>query len=345
MHPTFVAPPVKHEDHDTAWDAALRAAVDWSILLDDDPDDPDLRARFEAWRMADPLHDGAWRQTAHVDGLIRQSHAASSVPHSAPQPTPVSASVAPAPPRTPTRPRVRHIAAGVCLAALAWWVAPIVWLQAQADVITDSKSQAEIRLEDGSLVRLAPGSAFRANISAAGREVTLYAGEAFFEVSPDPARPFKVEANGTQVRVLGTGFNVRIGERDTDVAVKHGRVQVEHTSPPAPAEVLTGGQWVRMSAKGAAVRGDVSPDVVGSWSGTRLVAVDRPLPDVIEDLDRRYAGRIVLLGDAPQDLSVTGVFDTRDAAAAAELIVRPHGGRVRQVTPWLLIVSLDGQAS
>lgn len=326
---------MKHEDHDAAWDAALRAAVDWSILLDDDPDDPDLLARFEAWRMADPLHDGAWRQTAHVDGLIRQLPSARPTPE--PAAPPVRKRLAP--------PRLRHVAVGACLAALAWLVVPIVLLQARADFITDSKSQADIRLEDGSRVRLAPGSALRADLSATGRQVTLYAGEAFFEVTPDPGRPFQVNANGTRVTVLGTGFNVRIGERDTDVAVKHGRVQVRHIEPPGADEVLADGQWVRMSANAPAARGDIAPAVVGSWTRTRLVAVDRPLPDVIEDLRRRYAGHIVLLGDAPQDLSVTGIFDTTDPAAAAELIVRPHGGNVRQLTPWLLIVSLNGQAS
>lgn len=326
---------MKHEDHDAAWDAALRAAVDWSILLDDEPDDPDLRARFEAWRVADSLHDGAWRQTSHVDALIRQ------LPSEHPQPE----RAAPVGRARLARPRLRHMFAGACLAALAWLAVPIVLLQARADFITDSKSQADIRLEDGSRVRLAPGSAMRADISATGRQVTLYAGEAFFEVTPDPARPFEVVANGTRVTVLGTGFNVRIGKRDTDVAVKHGRVQVEHTEPEAASEVLATGQWVRMTDNAPAARGEIAPEVVGSWTRTRLVAVDRPLPDVIEDLRRRYAGQILLLGDAPRNLSVTGIFDTSNPAAAAELIVRPHGGRVRQITPWLLIVSLNDAAS
>ncbi len=326
---------MKHEDHDAAWDAALRAAVDWSILLDDDPGDADLRVRFEAWRMADPLHDAAWRQTAHVDALIRQ------LPSEHPQ----SEIAEPRRRAWLPRPRLRHVAAGACLAALAWLVVPIVLLQARADFITDSNSQADIRLEDGSRVRLAPGSALRADISATGRQVTLYAGEAFFEVNADSSRPFEVSANGTRVTVLGTGFNVRIGVGDTDVAVKHGRVQVEHGEPRVASEVLASGQWVRMSANAPAARGEIAPEVVGSWTRTRLVAVDRPLPDVIEDLRRRYAGQIVLLGDAPRDLSVTGIFDTSNAAAAAELIVRPHGGRVRQITPWLLIVSLNNPAS
>ncbi|OZI64065.1 FecR family protein [Bordetella genomosp. 1] len=324
---------MKHEDHDAAWDAALRAAVDWSILLDDDPDDPDLRTRFEAWRAADPLHDGAWRQTAHVDALIRESAA---VPTEA---------IAPPVRARPLRPRLRHVAAGLGLAVVAWLAVPVVLLQVRADFITDSKSQAEIRLEDGSLVRLAPGSAMRAEIGAAGRQVTLYAGEAFFEVEPDARRPFRVVAEGTQVTVLGTGFNVRIGDHQTDVAVKHGRVQVQHIEPQDSSEVLTSGQWVRMPAEGPAIKGTIAPEVVGSWTPTRLVAVDRPLPDVIDDLRRRYAGRILLLGDASQNLSVTGIFDTRDPAAAAALIVQPHGGRVRQITPWLLVVSLDAPAS
>ncbi len=39
------------------------------------------------------------------------------------------------------------------------------------------------------------------------RRVTL-SGEAYFEVSTDPARPFVIETNGYEVRVLGTSFNV-----------------------------------------------------------------------------------------------------------------------------------------
>lgn len=320
---------MKHEDHDAAWDDALRAAVDWSILLADDPDDRQLRARFEAWRKAHPLHDGAWRQATHLDDLIRQAPAAS------PQAAPV-----PAPWMLP-RPRLRHVVAGACLAALAWLFVPIVLLHAQADFVTGPANQADIRLEDGSTVRLAPGSALRADISPTARQVTLLAGEAFFEVAPDPARPFRVEARRSTVTVLGTGFNVRMSGRDTDVEVKHGRVQVERGEPHASKALLTGGQWLRLSADASPSRGEMSPEVVGSWSRTRLVAVDRPLPDVIDDLRRYYAGRILLLGNAPQDLSVTGVFDASDPAAAAELIVQPHGGTVRKLTPWLLVVSLN----
>lgn len=324
---------MKYEAHDTAWDEALRQAVDWSILLADDPDDDQLRARFDAWRNADPLHDGAWRQASHLDELMRQ--VPRQVPHERPAPVPVPAA------RPQPRLRVWHALAGTCFAALAWMFVPAILLHVQADIVTGPTSQADVRLDDGSTVRLAPGSAMRAEITSTARRVDLLAGEAFFEVVADPARPFQVAAHDTTVTVLGTGFNVRVGDHNTDVAVKHGRVQVQRGEPYASSNVLTSGQWVRLSESMPPSTGDISPDIVGSWSRTRLVAVDRPLTDVMDDLRRYYAGRIILLGSAPQDLSVTGVFDASDPIAAVELIVRPHGGTVRKVTPWLLIVSLN----
>lgn len=43
----------------------------------------------------------------------------------------------------------------------------------------------------------------------AKREVTLLEGEVFFEVRPNPVKPFIVHANGLDTRVLGTSFSVR----------------------------------------------------------------------------------------------------------------------------------------
>jgi transmembrane sensor len=40
------------------------------------------------------------------------------------------------------------------------------------------------------------------------RTVSLQ-GEAFFDVKPDAAHPFIINANGTEIRVLGTSFNVK----------------------------------------------------------------------------------------------------------------------------------------
>lgn len=58
------------------------------------------------------------------------------------------------------------------------------------------------------------------------RTVSLQ-GEAFFEVKPDTAHPFVINANGTEVRVLGTSFNVKAyKEAPVRVDVATGKVRI-----------------------------------------------------------------------------------------------------------------------
>ena len=79
--------------------------------------------------------------------------------------------------------------------------------------------------------------------------------------------------------------------------------------------------------------------MVGTWSDKRLTAVDRPLSQVVAALRRYYNGQVLLTDAGLGERSVTGIFDMTDPLAAARLIVQPHGGVVRQITPWLMIVS------
>ena len=49
---------------------ADREAVDWLILLQDDPDNQEDRERFEAWLAEDPDHAVAWADIQLTAGLI-----------------------------------------------------------------------------------------------------------------------------------------------------------------------------------------------------------------------------------------------------------------------------------
>jgi transmembrane sensor len=62
----------------------------------------------------------------------------------------------------------------------------------------------------------------------AKREVTLLEGEVFFDVRPNPAKPFIVHANGLDTRVLGTSFSVRSYKdlNELRISVATGMVQI-----------------------------------------------------------------------------------------------------------------------
>ena len=76
----------------------------------------------------------------------------------------------------------------------------------------------QLLLPDGTKVWLNTATSVHYPVvfAANERKITL-TGEAYFEVAPDADRPFKVEAKGSLIEVLGTHFNVSAFEDDTRV--------------------------------------------------------------------------------------------------------------------------------
>jgi transmembrane sensor len=107
-------------------------------------------------------------------------------------------------------------------------------------VVTPSKhliesvntSEKPIRLElpDESIVELAPNSriGYPNDFDSSNTRDVYLSGEAFFKVTKNPARPFRVFANEIVTKVLGTSFTIRSFEKDTiiQVTVRTGKVTV-----------------------------------------------------------------------------------------------------------------------
>ncbi|MEZ4903316.1 MAG: FecR domain-containing protein [Spirosomataceae bacterium] len=92
--------------------------------------------------------------------------------------------------------------------------------------IQTQKNTIEQQLPDGTKVFLNQYSTLitKADFNDENRTVTLQ-GEAYFEVKRDENRPFIIKANGTEIRVLGTSFNVKAYDKQVRVAVTSGKVQ------------------------------------------------------------------------------------------------------------------------
>lgn len=87
----------------------------------------------------------------------------------------------------------------------------------------------KLRLSDGSEISLNAGSVihYPEHFTGDKREVYLE-GEAFFEVAPDPGKPFIVHTGKISTRVLGTSFNVRAypAMEELKVTVTSGKVGI-----------------------------------------------------------------------------------------------------------------------
>lgn len=96
--------------------------------------------------------------------------------------------------------------------------------------VNTSDKPITIALPDGSAVSLAPHSriGYAGNFDSTVTRDVYLSGEAFFEVTRNPDRPFRVFANEIVTKVLGTSFTVRSFENDTtiQVIVRTGKVTV-----------------------------------------------------------------------------------------------------------------------
>jgi transmembrane sensor len=101
-----------------------------------------------------------------------------------------------------------------------------------------------VERDDGSTVYLGSGSALDTNFGPDRRRLDLSQGEAWFEVAPDPSRPFVVRAGDGTATALGTVYDVKHVNGRVQVTVIEGRVEVDYRSPGSPNRkiVLAAGQ-------------------------------------------------------------------------------------------------------
>src|SRR5690625_353144 len=94
------------------------------------------------------------------------------------------------------------------LVTITWLAEPEVDTAAMNEVGTDRGQRAEVQLEDGTTIRLNSDSriTYPASFSNGVRSVSL-TGEAYFDIARDE-RPFRVYAEGAEIEILGTEFNV-----------------------------------------------------------------------------------------------------------------------------------------
>lgn len=207
---------------------------------------------------------------------------------------------------------IRAAVAGLVVAA-GFWVVPYV--RDTATIATPAAERRSLALADGSRAELNASTRIQADFRHGRRTVTIEKGEAFFSVAKDPAHPFVVETPRGEIGVVGTKFNVRIGDSGfAEVTLLEGRV-VLHPALPAPEGdfPLAPGQQAEL-AEGAPVPHDLAPaelDQTLAWRQGRIVLDDRRLADVAARL-AAFHGCTIIVDAAVADVRLGGTFSIED---------------------------------
>ncbi len=303
------------------WVKVKAEAAKWAVRAQTALSTAD-HAKLEAWRQADQRHDFAYRAATatwnNIAGLaqVDETRGRLSTPSRRER---VMDSLRAIPPLhwLAIRPQ-RRLASGVVLAVLALFTLNLP-MRSPAYETQIAESRA-VKLPDGSFIALSGNSRLETNFTKSERRVALTRGDAFFEVTKDPTRPFIVVAGDTMVRVVGTKFNVHRDSEEVRIAVVEGVVQVAQPtlitgSAPFPAEAhtLTAGQQIlaarRDGRSEVRISKLVEPTVL---QPTRLDYRGAKLRDVIAEANKYYAPGIVLEPDELGDLQVTMAFQTTE---------------------------------
>lgn len=236
------------------------------------------------------------------------------------------------PERRPARRRVarrvrsassRFLRYAAVAALVAVTVLTVQWLSSptpapptaqQDEVVTGRGQRTTLRLADDTEVVLNAESRLRIldGFAQERREVYLQ-GKAFFDVTPQPDRPFIIHTNDATVRVLGTAFSVSAYEEQQEVrvAVAEGEVLLHPAQEDAPRDtvVLRPRDLGIASVSGLTLLHDVNLEQYHAWTEGRLVFEATPMDEVARELERWFDVQIRFTEPALEDRRLTAEFD------------------------------------
>lgn len=208
-------------------DMIRQAAARWYVRMREVAPDSPERTTFEVWLLSDRRHQVAYQTIEATMDDFSSTARLKELSNALSQKLYFE--------QTARRKKISKLGSGlavmlVCVGLgllgrtqyVQWQAAPL-----SSEMQTTAVAQMLKRtLEDGSVVTANANSAMEIVFYRHQRLVKLSRGEAIFEVTKDPERPFVVETPQARVTVLGTRFAVNQLSKKVRISVDHGRVQV-----------------------------------------------------------------------------------------------------------------------
>ena len=186
-----------------------------------------------------------------------------------------------------------------------------------------------LKLPDGTQVILNSGSKLvTPEIFEDSLRKVFLEGEAFFNVTEDPLRPFIVETNKADVRVLGTSFNVRsyFDEGDLFIAVKSGRVSVSDRGRSG-GHILQKNEMLVYSIAEKSFSKQVGFDSehVFGWKDHFLVFKDESIEKIFSRLSRLYDVEFRVIPQIDKEKKFTAKFKNQTLETVMKSIAFSYG--------------------
>ena len=225
-----------------------------------------------------------------------------------------------------------------------------------SSVTTKYGNKSKVSLPDGSHVWLNAGSRLDYNsndFNKTLREVNL-TGEAYFDISHNPAKPFIVSSGNMRIKVLGTMFNVKAypEEKHIETSLIKGSVEITIKDRPDDIYILRPNEKLVVSNDGLSERLNAlntahnapsareSADMVAlkkvdyssmeklvletAWVQNKLVFRSEKFSDLAKRMERWYDIEIRFRNSGKEELKFTGIFTTETIQQALKAMQVVH---------------------
>ena len=182
-------------------------------------------------------------------------------------------------------------------------------------IIIPYGQRSDITLSDGTHIWLNSGSqlSYPTEFSGKTREVLL-SGEAFFDVKPNPDKPFFVTTRELKIRVLGTSFNVSAYDEDVtaQTILVTGKVTAGKNNLLAQTiELAPGERLTYEKSKGSISKDKVDVRLYASWVNGYLIIENMPITEVLRKV-QRYYNQDISTGEGLERITFSGKLDLKD---------------------------------
>ncbi|UCS95289.1 FecR family protein [Echinicola marina] len=178
---------------------------------------------------------------------------------------------------------------------------------------TGMGEQKEILLKDGSTVTLAENSSLTYPNSFGNKREVILKGRAFFDIYRDTTSPFLVHTKNTEIKVLGTSFDVNSPKNEsTTVSVISGQVQVSPHMHPEKAVVISRNQQLTCLHSQISAITSFSHQEPIAW--TKLIVLkNTSLGEAAKILEDRFGLEIKFESNELKKQQISGKFKNETA--------------------------------
>ncbi|HEY4286308.1 MAG TPA: FecR domain-containing protein [Puia sp.] len=187
-------------------------------------------------------------------------------------------------------------------------------------ISTPRGGKFQLVLPDGSKVWLNAASSLTYPTTFAGKDRSVQLqGEAYFEIAPNAAKPFKVNHDGLQIEVLGTSFNIMAykDEQAVRTTLLEGRIRVHNGGQ---AVLLSPGQQARSKDNQPVSVAAADLEEAVAWKNGVFRFNESTIEEVMRQISRWYDVDVVYGSSIPKDLFRGEIYRNVNVSAVLKVL-------------------------